>query len=186
MLLRLIDDMSKALEHDCYFSALAIALMLPDICGKAKYPIEKSTKKRYIDWYDEYVGQYEKFSGNDAPYLSGEVVYKLRCAFLHQGNPNIEKESISDEICKIDHFSLLLEKKNKFDLYSDSASVSQWFFNDKGIGSPIRNYQVSVRRLCMILAACANGYYRDHSEQFDFFEYDIVSPDEKNSEEMSD
>ena len=185
MLLRLIEDMNRALDYDCYFAALAIALMLPDICGKAKYP-SKKVGERYIDWYDEYVGQYEKFSGNDAPYLSGEVVYKLRCAFLHQGNPNIEKESISDEICKIDHFSLLLEKKNKFDLYSDSASVSQWFFNDKGIGSPIRNYQVSVRRLCMILAACANGYYRDHSEQFDFFEYDIVSPDEKNSEEMSD
>ena len=53
MLLRLIDDMNKALDNDCFLSALSLALTLPDICGKAKYPDEKSTKKRYIDWYDE-------------------------------------------------------------------------------------------------------------------------------------
>ena len=45
MLQRLIDDINKALDNDCFFSALSLALTLPDICGKAKYPNEKSSKK---------------------------------------------------------------------------------------------------------------------------------------------
>ena len=115
MLLSLIDDMNKALDNDCFFSALSLALTLPDICGKAKYPTD-GNKKRYIAWYDEYVGAYEQCPGEEGkmPYLSGEVVYQLRCSFLHQGNPNIDKSKINEECCKIDKFVLLTEKKKEF------------------------------------------------------------------------
>ena len=37
ILIRLIDDINRALENEAYFVALALALTLPDICGKAKY-----------------------------------------------------------------------------------------------------------------------------------------------------
>lgn len=189
MLLRLIEDMNHALDNDCYFAALAIALMLPDICGKAKY--HKEGRDRYIDWYDEYVGQYEKCPKSEAypdeselPYLSGEVVFKLRCAFLHQGNPGIEEKEIKkikEERCRIDHFTLLTEKKNEFDIYGDSASVFAWYSNEERIREPVRSYEVNVRRLCLVLAACAKGYYNEFPEQFDFFNYDIVDVDERNA-----
>lgn len=52
-MLQLIDDVNKALDAESYYSALTLALTLPDICGKAEYPQEKSTAKRYKDWYDE-------------------------------------------------------------------------------------------------------------------------------------
>ena len=58
MLQTLINDMNKALDNDCFFSALSLALTMPDICGHAKYPTEPSSKKRYTAWYDEYVGAY--------------------------------------------------------------------------------------------------------------------------------
>lgn len=48
MVNRLVEDINRALDNDAYFAALSLALTLPDICGKAKYPTEKSTKKRYI------------------------------------------------------------------------------------------------------------------------------------------
>ena len=35
MILRIIDEIEKALNHDLYFAALNLALTLPDICGKA-------------------------------------------------------------------------------------------------------------------------------------------------------
>ena len=38
MILRIIDEIEKALNHDLYFAALNLALTLPDICGKAEYP----------------------------------------------------------------------------------------------------------------------------------------------------
>lgn len=58
MMLQLIDDVNKALDAECYYSALALALTFPDICGKAEYP-QKNTN-RYKDWYDEHIGKYEQ------------------------------------------------------------------------------------------------------------------------------
>ena len=181
MLLRLINDMNKALDNDCFLSALSLALTLPDICGKAKYPDEKSTKKRYIDWYDEYVGAYEQCPGEEGtmPYLSGEVVYSLRCSVLHQGNPNINKNEIKEECCKIDEFVLLTEKKKDFNMLSDCSSSSQGFFNGKKVGETHRSYEVNVRRLCFIISACAKGYFKENQEKFDFFDFKIVDLDER-------
>ncbi|HVI40256.1 MAG TPA: hypothetical protein VM577_06320, partial [Anaerovoracaceae bacterium] len=94
MILKLIDDMNKALDAECYFSALALALTFPDICGKAEYP-QNGPTKRYKDWYDEHIGKYEQCLSEQnqeppMPYLSGEVVYSLRNSLLHQGTPNID------------------------------------------------------------------------------------------------
>ena len=185
MLLHLIEDMNRALDHDCYFAALAIALMLPDICGKAKYP-KARVGDRYIDWYDEYVGQYEKCPKNEGnpqdvemPYLSGEVVYSLRCSFLHQGNPNIENAKIKDDTCKMDRFTLLIQKKNEFDLYSDSASVTRQGIDPKAMEETERCYEVNIRRLCLVLSLCASAYYKEYPGQFNFFNYDIVDLDER-------
>ena len=76
--------MNRSLDSDCYLTALSIALMLPEICGKAEFPNEK-VFKRYIKCYDEHIGKYEKtqkFYENDMPYLSGEIVYNLRNSFF--------------------------------------------------------------------------------------------------------
>ena len=181
MLLKLIDDINRAVDHECYFVALAVALTLPDICGKAEYPNEKSTKRRYIQWYDENVGKFEKNpSNNDVPYLSGEVVYSLRCSLLHQGNPNIESDDIKEDVCKIDHFTLLIEKKNKFDIYMDTACVRESFLNEQRIVMPERSYDVNIRRLCMILSLTAKGYYNKCKDKFDFFNFRVIDID-KNS-----
>lgn len=59
MMLQLINDVKRALDAECYYSALSLVLTFPDICGKAEYPKERSSTKRYIDWYDEHIGEYE-------------------------------------------------------------------------------------------------------------------------------
>lgn len=105
MIDRLIAEINTALANGLYLVALNTALTLPDICGKAKYP-ELGTTARYKKWYHEYVGQYEKStkSSDNMPYLSADVVYQLRCALLHQGNPNVEKAKTG-----IDRFELVIE-----------------------------------------------------------------------------
>ena len=35
---RIVKEINICLENDCYISALGMALTLPDICGRAKYP----------------------------------------------------------------------------------------------------------------------------------------------------
>ena len=91
MIYRMIEEINKSLETGCYLVALMSALALPDICGKVEFPeMEKQTKQRYIKWYDEHIGQYEYDPGdieNVMPYLDGKMIYDLRCALFHSGNP---------------------------------------------------------------------------------------------------
>lgn len=182
MLNQLIDDINRALDNEAYFSALSLVLTLPDICGKAKYSTEKSTRKRYIDWYDEYVGQYEQCPCNvcrttKMPYLSGEVVYSLRNSFLHQGTPNIDSTRIKETANQVDEFTLVIEKKNEFDIYSDASSI----VSSNQADNPRRSYRVNVRRLCLILTLSAKSYYKENADKFDFFQYNILDWDKEVS-----
>ena len=97
------------------------------------------------------------------PYLSGEVVYQLRDSFLHQGTPNVDKNKIRNEFNKLDKFTLVIEKKNEFDIYADASSV--------GVE---RSYRVNVRRLCLILTLTAKGYYEKNMDEFNFFNFSVL------------
>ena len=161
----LIKEINLALDNNLYLVALNTALTLPDICGRAEYP-DLGTTARYKKWYNEHIGQYEINPENvkrgiDMPYLSGDVVYDLRCSLLHQGNPNI-KDSHNIK------FSLVIEKKNEFDMYVDASSC----------GKNERTYRVSIRRLCCILCWTVEEYYKKNKDKFDLFNYKIVDIDE--------
>ena len=197
MIDKLIEEINKALENELYFSALSLALTLPDICGKAEYP-DKGSTSRYQLWYDEYIGQYENptFSEKDIdedldnnikeellktknmPYLSGEVVYNFRCSLFHQGNPNldeIEYEKRKKKKCPIDKFVVVVEKEKPFHIYSGECSS---IVSDNE-GHQTRSYRLNVRRLCMIICLTAGKYYRDNKEKFTFFNYSILDWDEE-------
>ena len=176
MIQRLVEDIRKALENNLLCVALATSLALPDICGKAEYPNERSSRKRYIDWYDKEIGISEKnpfnTNGEEMPYLSGEIVYNLRCSFLHAGNPDIDNPGLRNSP-PIDSFTIVLQKRNDWDFYPDSSSIS-----DIG-GQHRRSYQMSIRRFCMVLCDVAESYYRDNKSKF-IFTYKVV--DESNND----
>lgn len=181
MIKRLIEDINKALDAEAYMAALSLVLTLPDICAKAEYGNKKG---RYIKWFDEYIGQYEKpptkSDETEMPYLSGEVVYQLRCSVLHQGTPNIDSNDIKEETCKIDHFTLVIEKKKPFDIYADVSSIAT-MMNPKE-SKPVRCYRVNLRRLCLIITGVAKGYYEENKDKFTFFSYNILDWDEVTEE----
>lgn len=39
---QIIKEINDCLEHECFLTALGMALTLPDICGKAAYPTDMS------------------------------------------------------------------------------------------------------------------------------------------------
>ena len=173
MIYRIIREIESALKNDEFLAALALALTLPDICGKAEFPNEKSVGARYIKWFDDNVGNYEKpprsndgknTEFDDMPYMSGEIVYSLLCCFLHQGTPNIEKEKINEPQCKVTHFTLIVANA----INGGSSMVSKSSFAD-----PERTLEINIVNLCWKLCLVAKAYYEDNKDKFDFFEYDL-------------
>lgn len=172
MVNRLINEINVSLNNGCFMAALSLALTIPDICAKAEYP-ELGNKRRYIAWYDEYIGKYEKNpsksdSDENSHYLSGEVVYNLRNHMLHQGTPNIDKGKGN-----IDKFTLTIERED-YGIYVDPIST-KWHNDDKE--NAVREYRVNIRRLCFIITANAKKYYADNKDKFNFFNYEIIDMD---------
>jgi hypothetical protein len=166
----IIEDINKALDNEAYLAAMTLALTLPDICGKAMYP-KKGTGDRYKEWYDEYIGKYERspfyeHEESDIPYLSGKVVYGLRNSMLHEGSPNVDTKII-------DKFVLVIEKKKSIDIYSDSSGITTTNYNNESV----RHYRLNVRRFCQIIIANTKAFYNENREKFNFFNYSIMDWD---------
>lgn len=177
MIYRIIKEIESSLINDNFLAALGLALTLPDICGKAEYPNEGRTSVRYKDWYNEYVGKYERppdiysnddpsrVVNDDMPYMSGEIVYSLRNCFLHQGTPSIDKDKIHEPRCQVTHFTLTIASA----MNGGSSSVSHNCFMD----GERRTLEINIVNLCCKLCLVAKSYYNDNKERFDFFQYDL-------------
>lgn len=160
MINKIIDEINLALDNNLYFVALATVVILPDACGKVEFPNDKSSD-RYVKWYQKYIGDeekspYDKGDEYDFPYMSGEVMYKLRNMILHEGDPSVKKAESN-----IDEFILICEPKNEFSVYADYAMVS--------LSTPTyKRYKVSIRRLCNMVCKGVKGYYEKNKERFAF------------------
>lgn len=98
----------QALSNENWYAALALTLMLPDICGKIQTPKSKS-KPRYISWYNTYLLEKYRVKGWDGladhVFLSGKDCYALRCAFLHAGNGNLRDHVVAEVLQRV-HFHI--------------------------------------------------------------------------------
>lgn len=165
MIEQILFEMNKSLDNECYLSALAMALVLPDICGEAEYPNELP-EPRYIKWLDKYVVPFERFQNknNDVEMLelTSSIIYKLRNSIMHDGSPEI---SLKKKQRKTDKFELVIDEKNELNLYADSSAV-EYHETDENKKITSRNYKISVRRLCLILSKTAESYYKENKSKF--------------------
>ncbi len=148
-----VQEIATCLKNRCYFAALALSLTLPDICGAEEFPHEASVTKRYINWYDKYIGDNERKERDteDSSYLSGEVIYNLRNTFLHQGNPTINKDKVKAKENRFDRFILILGDATVF--WSGSTCV------DLGNGAAtFRGMIIDVTYLCQKICMAALCY----------------------------
>lgn len=97
----LIQAVEIALATRNWYGALAVALTLPDICGKIDAPTAGS-RARYAQWFETYVGhKYVSYVGVDRQrhvFLSGDDCYALRCAYLHEGSDDITLQRARDAL----------------------------------------------------------------------------------------
>lgn len=171
MLESMIKEINRCLENDCPISALSMALIIPDMCGKAEYHFERN-KQRYIKWFNDWIGEYETYEGNEMPYLSGGLVYSLRCSLLHEGNPQIENEKFN-----IAEFSLMWSRK-KDSFVLGGSSMAEVVIDERG-QRKLQNvvYEVNIRNLIFKICAYSQAYYKENKEKFNFVNYKIVGKD---------
>lgn len=176
MIDRIVKEIDSSLKNENFMAALSLALTLPDICGKAEYPNE-GNGRRYIQWFDEYIGKYEippdvhdkenpsRIVNDTMPYMSGEIVYSLRNCFLHQGTPSIDKGKIREPRCQVTHFVLTIAGATN----GGSSCIERNCFID----GERRTLEINLVNLCCKLCLVAKSYYEDNKEKFDFFQYDL-------------
>ena len=156
MINQLITEIKAALEHGLFLVALNSALTLPDVCGKVAYPEVQGKKAKYVKWFDEHIGRYERFpdDGDDdgMPYMSGEIVYALRCSLTHEGNPSIR---LSEH--NLTSFKLL---RTQDYMYGGSSGCSE--------GGGDRTIEIAIWNLCFKICVTAKRYYEDNRDKFHF------------------
>ena len=155
----IIEDLDLALKRGCLFAALSLALIIPDICGKAKDP-NAGVGKRYIEWFDQYIGNHMRkvFAGDGEklPYLSGKLVYGLRWAFLHSGSANVESHDEHNyEDFRLDDFAL--QTSYRSGPFADVSSM------DEITGKT--SYIVDIRELCNLLKWSAEAFLRKEQQE---------------------
>jgi len=90
---RFQESIYLALENEAWYSALALALCIPDICIGFE---GKRGQNAYVDWFETYMP--EKYHSAEIDKLSGKNCYALRCAYLHDGNERIDGEPARDKV----------------------------------------------------------------------------------------
>ena len=94
----LIDQIEGSLGTPFYFLSLAAALTVPDIAGALASDDGLASGAKYAAWFESYVrpqfvratlasvdeGDRQYLQNLENP-LSGEICYRFRCSFLHQG-----------------------------------------------------------------------------------------------------
>jgi len=74
----ILGEIDKAIKCELCYSAIVIALKLPDVCAALESKDGRTSKAKYIAWYNTNVKEEED-------YLTAEYCYSLRCGVIHQG-----------------------------------------------------------------------------------------------------
>lgn len=174
MINRIIEEIKVCLHNNCYLAALSTALTIPDICGKAEYG-GQNNKKRYIQWFDKYVGCYEKTNSKEMPYIDGELVYDLRNHTLHEGTFDINGKELH-----IDEFELLVQDVNRSILTCSSSGIET---DNNGLTRKL--LCINVVELITKICLSAESYYKQNKEKFNFIENKVVVIDSKTKKKFN-
>lgn len=90
----LLEQVQKCVDQKLFLVATMTALTIPAICGDFLPEKNAKDQQKYQAWFDKWVSpKYSKFEHFTfyEQILTGENVYYLRCAMLHQGKTEHRK-----------------------------------------------------------------------------------------------
>lgn len=157
----MIKDVEKALDAEAYFSGFVLSMAIIDKCTKVENN-GRAGRKNFEEWSDKYlftgykdVDRKTSF-GKMLPYMSGEILYQLRCSFVHELSSEINPEQIKDEDNKKAKFNLILDEYNEFQASSINSVDNK---NNKQI-------DIYIIALCHQICIRAQQYYDENQEKF--------------------
>lgn len=162
-MLEVLEDVERAINAKAYRSALALALTLPDVCGKVKFP-SIGVGARYKKWYKDYV--YNSYDIKQL--LTPEMCYKLRCVFLHSGTSELNEKDK-------DQFPIF-----QLRISSIGSSLAMGDIHDKS-----GFVTVDVIYLCDCLCRAVKKFYIEYEPKEDFKEHEFgIVNTEKEGEKL--
>lgn len=180
-MLDLIKEIEASLKNNNLRCALGMALTLPDICGQIEYPSENGVGKRYTDWCEKYLFNQgfhshvpftESVPDIEQRVIKPEVCFKLRCAYLHSGNLELNQRN-GDDFPK---FRLIMSHADDEGVYSGSIDKEPIMVNDQLVGTKDITITIDIRHLTKVICNAAKDYYDLHvsKELFQSKHIDII------------
>ena len=162
---KIADDIEDAIEKRCFLPALALSLVIPDICAeydypeiynkKAEYNSRKGQGAAYSKWYDVNIGNYDIDPLTGIGLLDGRSCWKLRCEFLHSGSIDLDDfMSVDDK-----HITFKLTSSQDSDLKGTIGGCSGVKYSED---KTKRDIELDIVNLCgKILAVLRDSYLTD-------------------------
>lgn len=148
----LVVGVRDAVRKECWYPALALALVVPDACAAIERPGTGITGDRYSEWVDRYFAPYVVAGG--IPFLTGRELYALRCRFLHQAELWVNDREPRDP----DRARAMFEVLNEFVLYVCELDVVPSRNMTETATSRTTSYSVAVRDLCEWICLAAEAW----------------------------
>jgi hypothetical protein len=150
-----------------------MALTLPDICGNVEFPNVHATGERYVSWCEKYLFNQGYIPSLVVDYskpqeewervraIAPEMCYKLRCAFLHSGNLELNQRKND----AYPTFRLHISSTEENGIYTDSK------LRDDNLA--FNQLSLDIRKLAKVLCNAAKEYYNIHEPKEDFEDHDV-------------
>ena len=100
----LLKSIALSLKTKNWPAAIFMTLSIPDICAALESDNGKTSKKKYIKWFDKYLAEtYKKRIGarkKEHTFLTGNDMYAFRCSMLHEFSDDTKSQDSKDKIGK--------------------------------------------------------------------------------------
>ena len=168
----IISEVRRCLELKLYLAALALALMIPDMCGAIEN-LGKRMKSydRYVAWFDKWVAsKYVRFIGGnekdkicfekESPFFfTGDACYALRCAFLHEGSSDFKRKTFDRGDPEVADYQFRLVLGG-----SDGYGYSEHQYGELKV-SKTYNVTINVVGLCESICGGAEKFYETREKE---------------------
>lgn len=177
-MLEKINDIRKSIDSQCFLSALALALTIPNICGRVKYEnILDENGKLYKDnliyelWFNEYIYEPNRYKGKLEKHYKGSgfdgaACYMLRCEFLHNGSSTIKS---GDGRVMINRFELCISGTEDCVVCAEANGIVTNNFGK----STIYHARVDIRALCNLICDASEKFYNEIEDKSLFIDHSI-------------